>query len=68
MFPAAVAPPFDIFSLSRSMQPFALDLYRIPQKVKKAVDVGTEVIISLGINSAKRAKGNHFPILAGWTP
>ena len=35
MFHAGVAPPFDIFSLSRSMRPFALDLYRKPDKVKK---------------------------------
>jgi len=64
IFHAAVAPPFDIFSLSRSMRPFALDLYRIPEKVKKAVDVGTEVMIDLGISSAKRAKGNRVAIFA----
>ena len=64
MFHAGVAPPFDTFSLSRSLSAFALDLYRHKEKVKKAIEVGTEEMIKLGISSAKRAKGNRVAIFA----
>jgi uroporphyrinogen decarboxylase len=64
MFHAGVAPPFDIFSLSRSLRPFYRDLFDIPEKVKKAVDVGTEAMIKLGIANVRRAKGNRVAIFA----
>ena len=64
MFHAGVAPPFDIFSLSRSLRPFYRDLFDMPDKVKKAVDVGTEAMIALGISNAKRAKGNRVAVFA----
>lgn len=64
MFHAGVAPPFDIFSLSRSIRPFTRDLFNTPEKVKNAVDVGTEAMIKLGISTAKRAKGNRVAIFA----
>lgn len=64
MFHVGVAPPFDVFSLSRSLRPFTLDLFNIPEKVKKAIDVGTEAMIALGISAAKRAKGNRVAIFA----
>jgi uroporphyrinogen decarboxylase len=64
MFHTGVAPPFDIFSLSRSLRPFVRDLFETPEKVKKAVDVGTEAIIKLGIANAKRAKGNRVAVFA----
>jgi hypothetical protein len=64
MFHVGVAPPFDIFSLSRSLRPFTLDLFHMPEKVKKAVDVGTEAMIALGISAAKRVKGNRVAIFA----
>ena len=64
MFHTGIAPPFDIFSLSRSLRPFCRDLFDIPEKVKKAVDVGTEAMIKLGIANARRAKGNRVAIFA----
>jgi hypothetical protein len=64
MFHTAVAPPFDVFSLSRSLRPFYRDLFDMPEKVKKAVDVGTEAMIKLGTANAKRAKGNRVAIFA----
>ncbi len=64
MFHAGVAPPFDVFSLSRSLRPFYRDIFEMPEKVKKAVDVGTEAMIKLGISNAKRAKGNRVAIFA----
>jgi len=64
MFHAGVAPPFDVFSLSRSLRPFYRDIFDMPEKVKKAVDVGTEAMIKLGISNAKRAKGNRVAIFA----
>lgn len=64
MFHTGVAPPFDIFSLSRSLRPFYRDLFEMPEKVKKAVDVGTGAIIRLGIANARRAKGNRVAIFA----
>ncbi|NLV72919.1 MAG: hypothetical protein GXY46_10030 [Actinobacteria bacterium] len=64
MFHAGVAPPFDIFSLSRSLRPFYRDLFDMPEKVKKAVEVGTDAMIELGIANAKRAKGNRVALFA----
>ncbi len=64
MFHTGVAPPFDVFSLSRSLRPFYRDLFDIPEKVKKAVDVGTDAMIKLGIANAKRAKGDRVAIFA----
>jgi hypothetical protein len=64
MFQVGVAPPFDVFSLSRSLRPFYRDLFERPEKVKKAVEVGTEAMIKLGITNAKRAKGTRVAIFA----
>ena len=64
MFPTGVAPPFDICSFSGSLRPFYRDIFEIPEKVKKAVDVGTEAMIKLGISNARRAKGNRVAIFA----
>jgi len=64
MFHTGVAPPFDIFSLSRSLRPFYRDLFNTPDKVKRAVEVGTDAIIKLGITNAKRAKGDRVAIFA----
>ena len=64
MFHTGVAPPFDIFSLSRSLTPFYRDLFKITDKVKAAVEVGTDAMIKLGITNAKRAKGNRIAIFA----
>ncbi len=64
MFHTGIAPPFDIFSLSRSLRPFYRDLFDSPDKVKQAVDVGTEAMIKLGIANARRAKGNRVAIFA----
>jgi len=64
MFHAGVAPPFDIFSLSRSLRPFYRDLFDDAEKVKKAVEVGTDAMIELGIANAKRAKGDRVAIFA----
>jgi len=64
MFHAGVAPPFDIFSLSRSLRPFFRDLFTMPDKVKKAVEVGTDAMIKLGIANARRAKGNRVAVFA----
>jgi uroporphyrinogen decarboxylase len=64
MFHTGVAPPFDIFSLSRSLRPFFRDLFDMPEKVKKAVDVGTEAMIELGITNAKRATGDRVAVFA----
>jgi uroporphyrinogen-III decarboxylase len=64
MFHAGVAPPFDIFSLSCSLRPFYRDLFGIPDKVKRAVEVGTEAMLKLGIDNARRAKGNRVAIFA----
>jgi hypothetical protein len=64
MFQTGVAPPFDIFSLSRSLRPFYRDLFEMPETVKKAVDVGTEAMIKLGIANVRRAKGNRVAIFA----
>ncbi len=62
MFHTGVAPPFDIFSLSRSLRPFYRDLFEDADKVKKAVEVGTDAMIKLGIANAKRAKGDRVAI------
>lgn len=64
MFHTGVAPAFDVFSLSRSLRPFYRDLFDYPDKVKRAVDVGTEAMIKLGITNAKRAKGDRVAIFA----
>jgi hypothetical protein len=64
MFQTGVAPPFDIFSLSRSLRPFYRDLFDMPEKVKKAVEVGTEAMIKLGIANVRRAKGNRVGVFA----
>jgi Uroporphyrinogen decarboxylase (URO-D) len=64
MFHVGVAPPFDVFSLSRSLRPFYRDLFDMPEKVKKAVDIGTEAMIKLGVTNAKRAKGDRVAIFA----
>jgi len=64
MFHVGVAPPFDIFSLSRSLRSFYRDLFEMPEKVKKAVEVGTDAMIKLGIDNAKRAKGDRVAIFA----
>ena len=57
MFHTGVAPPFDVFSLSRSLRPFYRDLFEMPDKVKKAVDVGTEAMIKLGISQRQAGQG-----------
>jgi hypothetical protein len=64
MFQTGVAPPFDIFSLSRSLRPFYRDIFEIPEKVKKAVDAGTDAMIRLGISNVRRAKGHRVAIFA----
>jgi hypothetical protein len=64
MFEVGVAPPFDVFSLSRSLRPFYRDVFEMPEKVKKAVDVGTDAMIKLGIDNARRAKGSRVAIFA----
>jgi len=64
MFHTGVAPAFDIFSLSRSLRPFFRDLFDQPEKVKRAIDIGTENLIALGKANAKRAKGNRIAIFA----
>jgi uroporphyrinogen decarboxylase len=64
MFHTGVAPAFDVFSLSRSLRPFYRDLFDDAEKVKRAVDVGTQAIIDLGIANAKRAKGDRVAIFA----
>ena len=64
MFHTGIAPAFDIFSLSRSLKPFYLDLFNNTDKVKKAVDVGTDALIKLAITNAKRAKGDRVGVFA----
>ena len=64
MFQVGVAPPFDIFSLSRSLRPFYRDMFDMPDKVKRAVEVGTDSMIKLGITNAKRAKGSRVAVFA----
>ncbi|MBN1628378.1 MAG: hypothetical protein JW990_01320 [Thermoleophilia bacterium] len=64
MFHTGVAPPFDIFSLSRSLRPFYRDLFDMPDKVKKAVEVGTDAMIAMGIANVKRAKGDRVAMFA----
>jgi uroporphyrinogen decarboxylase len=64
MFHTGVAPAFDIFSLSRSLRPFYRDLFDNAEKVKKAVDAGTDALIRMGITNAKRAKGERVAIFA----
>ena len=64
MFQVGVAPPFDVFSLSRSLRPFYRDLFSMPEKVKKAVEVGTDAMIKLGIVNSKRAKGTRVAVFA----
>jgi hypothetical protein len=64
MFHTGVAPAFDVFSLSRSLRPFYRDLFENADKVKKAVDVGTEAMIKLGIANAKRTRGDRVAIFA----
>ena len=64
MFHTGIAPAFDIFSLSRSLKPFYLDLFNNTDKVKKAVDVGTDALITMGIANAKRAKGDRIGVFA----
>ena len=64
MFHTGVAPAFDVFSLSRSLRPFYRDLFENADKVKKAVEVGTDAMIKLGIANAKRAKGDRVAIFA----
>jgi hypothetical protein len=64
MFHTGVAPAFDVFSLSRSLRPFYIDLFNNAEKVKKAVDVGTDALITMGITNAKRAKGDRVAIFA----
>jgi uroporphyrinogen decarboxylase len=64
MFHAGVAPPFDVFCLSRSLRPFYRDLFENADKVKKAVEAGTDAMIKLGIANAKRAKGDRVAVFA----
>ena len=64
MFHTGVAPAFDVFSLSRSLRPFYRDLFETADKVKQAVEVGTDAMIKLGIANAKRTKGDRVAIFA----
>ena len=64
MFHTGVAPAFDVFSLSRSLRPFYRDLFDNAEKVKKAVEVGTDAMIKLGVANAKRARGDRVAIFA----
>jgi uroporphyrinogen decarboxylase len=64
MFHAGVAPPFDVFSLSRSLRPFYRDLFENADKVKRAVEIGTDAVIELGITNARRAKGDRVAVFA----
>lgn len=64
MFHAGVAPPFDVLSLSRSLRPFFRDIFYNADKVKKAIELGTDAMIQLGITNAKRAGGDRVAIFA----
>jgi uroporphyrinogen-III decarboxylase len=57
--------PFESLCGGRSMQQFFLDLYRIPDKVKAAMDVIQPSLIRAGINTA-RLSGISRVWVGGW--
>ncbi len=57
--------PFECLCGGRSMQQFFIDLYRIPDKVKAALDVVQPSLIRAGINAARRS-GISGVWVGGW--
>jgi uroporphyrinogen-III decarboxylase len=57
--------PFEFFCGGRSMQQFFLDLYRIPDRVKAAMDVVLPDLIQFGINGAKLSGAKRIWV-GGW--
>ncbi len=57
--------PFECLCGGRSMQEFYLDLYRIPEKVKAALDVMQPELIRIGLDVA-RASGVPAIWVGGW--
>ncbi len=57
--------PFESLCGGRSMQQFFLDLYRIPDKVKAAMDVIQPSLIQVGLNAA-RLSGVSGVWVGGW--
>jgi uroporphyrinogen-III decarboxylase len=57
--------PFECLCGGRSMQQFFLDLYRMPDKVKAALDVIQPSLIQTGVNAA-RLSGIRSVWVGGW--
>jgi uroporphyrinogen-III decarboxylase len=57
--------PFECLCGGRSMQEFYLDLYRVPDKVKAALDVIQPELIRVGVDAA-RASGVPAVWVGGW--
>jgi hypothetical protein len=61
----ATQPPYEVFCGGRSMGKFLSDLYRIPDKVKAAMDVVLPDFIEQAVNNA-RASGINGVWIGGW--
>jgi hypothetical protein len=57
--------PFDTLCGGRSMVPFFMDLYRIPEKVKEVMEVMTQMFIDRGIQTADQT-GIRCVWVGGW--
>lgn len=53
LMPAAVGHPFEILSAARSLNQFALDMFRRPDKIKAAMKAMVPDVIALGIRKSK---------------
>ena len=57
--------PFETLCGGRSMMPFFMDLYRIPEKVEEAMDVMTQMHIDMAIGIAEQT-GIRCVWVGGW--
>lgn len=61
-FYGAVYPPFDFFSLARSMNKFSLDLYDCPELVQKACEASLEPTLATGMQPLMATGGKRINI------
>jgi uroporphyrinogen decarboxylase len=61
-FYGAAYPPFDFFSLARSMNKFSLDLYDIPELVQKACEASLQPTLATTMQSLMATNGKRICI------
>lgn len=61
-FSAGCYPPFDYFSLARSMERFSLDLYEVPELVQRASDAAIEPTVATTLQTLMLTRGTRVSI------